>query len=192
MNRSGMTVTCLRFATACGMSPRLRLDLVLNDFVAASIAQGKITVLSDGTPWRPLIDVRDLARAIEWALVRPIEAGGRFVSVNVGSEEWNYQVKDLADAVARARPGTTVSINRQAQPDTRSYKVDFSLFKALAPGHQPEMTLERTIEGLQAGLTGMDFADTEFRSSHFMRLKILESHMEAGRLSPSLRWLDRH
>lgn len=192
MNHSGMTVTCLRFATACGMSPRLRLDLVLNDFVAASIAQGQITVLSDGTPWRPLIDVTDMARAIEWALVRPIEAGGRYLSVNVGSEEWNYQVKDLANAVARAKPGTAVSINRQAQPDTRSYKVDFSLFKALAPKHQPEMTLEKTIADLQAGLVGMGFADTEFRSSHFMRLKILESHMASGRLSPSLRWLDRH
>ena len=66
----GMTVSCLRFATACGMSDRLRLDLVLNDFVASAVASGEITVLSDGTPWRPLIDVRDMARAIEWAITR--------------------------------------------------------------------------------------------------------------------------
>ena len=65
-----MTVTCLRFATACGMSDRLRLDLVLNDFVASALATGEITVLSDGTPWRPLIDVADMARAIEWAIGR--------------------------------------------------------------------------------------------------------------------------
>jgi nucleoside-diphosphate-sugar epimerase len=192
MNQSTMTVTCLRFATACGMSDRLRLDLVLNDFVASSVAQKRITVLSDGTPWRPLIDVRDMARAIEWALVRPIEAGGPFLSLNVGSEVWNYQVKDLAHAVAKASPGTSVSINHQAQPDTRSYKVDFSLFKTLAPHHQPQITLEKSIAGLQAGLTGMGFADAEFRSSHFMRLKILESHIAAGRMSPSLRWLDRN
>ena len=72
-----MTTTCLRFATACGMSDRLRLDLVLNDFVACAVASRKITVLSDGTPWRPLIDVRDMARAIEWAIARPPEQGGR-------------------------------------------------------------------------------------------------------------------
>jgi len=192
MNHSGMTVTCLRFATACGMSDRLRLDLVLNDFVASSVAQKRITVLSDGTPWRPLIDVRDMARAIEWALVRPVESGGPFLSVNVGSELWNYQVKDLANAVAKASPGTTVSINQQAQPDTRSYKVDFSLFRSLAPQHQPQVTLENAIARLREGLTGMGFADSDFRSSHFMRLKILESHIAAGRLSPSLRWLDRN
>lgn len=191
MNHSGMTVTCLRFATACGMSDRLRLDLVLNDFVAASVAQRSITVLSDGTPWRPLIDVRDMARAIEWALVRPAEAGGPFLSINVGSEVWNYQVKDLADAVAKASPGTTVSVNRQAQPDTRSYKVDFSLFKSLAPDHQPQVTLDGSIAALRKGLIGMGFADAEFRSSHFMRLMILESHIAEGRLSPTLRWLDR-
>ena len=68
MDLNGMTITCLRFATACGMSPRLRLDLVLNDFAACALTSGEITVLSDGTPWRPLIDVRDMARAIEWAI----------------------------------------------------------------------------------------------------------------------------
>ena len=76
MDLNGMTTTCLRFATACGMSDRLRLDLVLNDFVACAVAARKITVLSDGTPWRPLIDVRDMARAIEWAITRAPDNGG--------------------------------------------------------------------------------------------------------------------
>src|SRR5262249_42031669 len=84
-NAGSMVVTCLRFATACGMSDRLRLDLVLNDFVASAIANGEITVLSDGTPWRPLIDVSDMARAIEWALGRSEEQGGRVLVVNAGS-----------------------------------------------------------------------------------------------------------
>ena len=74
-NAGEMTVTCLRFATACGMSDRLRLDLVLNDFVASALATGEITVLSDGTPWRPLIDVADMARAIEWAIGRDHRTG---------------------------------------------------------------------------------------------------------------------
>jgi UDP-glucose 4-epimerase len=192
MNDSDMVMTCLRFATACGMSDRLRLDLVLNDFVASAVASGRIVVLSDGTPWRPLIDVCDMARAIEWALTRSADAGGRLLSVNVGSEEWNYQVKDLANAVAEALPRTEVSINKHAQPDTRSYKVNFSLFKSLAPEHQPQVTLQKSIDALRNGLEGMGFHDAEFRSSHFMRLKILEGHIAAGRLSPGLRWLDRN
>ena len=191
MNDSNMVVTCLRFATACGMSDRLRLDLVLNDFVASAVASARIVVLSDGTPWRPLIDVRDMARAIEWSLTRPAEAGGRMLGINIGCEEWNYQVKDLANAVASALQGTDVSINKQAQPDTRSYKVDFSLFRSLAPNHQPQITLQKSIDVLREGLQGMGFCDPEFRSSHFMRLKILEAHIAAGRLSPGLRWLDR-
>ena len=93
MDRGGMGVTCLRFATACGMSPRLRLDLVLNDFVAGALASGEVSVLSDGTPWRPLIDVRDMARAIEWAITGGgVDAGG-FLSINAGSDDWNVQVQ---------------------------------------------------------------------------------------------------
>jgi nucleoside-diphosphate-sugar epimerase len=190
MNLAGMTATCLRFATACGMSDRLRLDLVLNDFVACAITSRKITVLSDGTPWRPLIDVRDMSRAIEWALTRSPENGGRLLAVNAGCDEWNYQVRELAYAVAEAVPGTTVSINPQAQPDTRSYRVDFSLFRELAPERQPQITLRRSIEMLRDGLSAMDFKDAEFRASPFMRLKMLEAHRNAGRLDGDLRWAE--
>ena len=108
LDLSKMTVTSLRFATACGMSDRLRLDLVLNDFVACAIAAGEITVLSDGTPWRPLIDVEDMARAISWAIVRRSEDGGKFLAVNAGRDEGNYQVRELAEAVAEQLPGTRV------------------------------------------------------------------------------------
>ena len=173
------------------MSDRLRLDLVLNDFVASAVAAKRVTILSDGTPWRPLIDVRDMARAVHWALVRPENAGGRLLSVNVGCEQWNYQVRDLAAAVADLIPGVTTTVNNQAAPDTRSYKVDFSRFAALAPDFQPQISLAQSIEMLREGLTGMGFADPEFRSSTFMRLKILESHIASGRLSTDLRWLDR-
>ena len=122
-------VTCLRFATACGSSDRLRLDLVLNDFVAGAIAAKEITVLSDGTPWRPLIHVKDMAIAMDWALRRPSHAGGTFLALNAGSNDWNYQVRDLAEAVAGIVPGVKVSINKDAPADKRSYQVDFSLYK---------------------------------------------------------------
>jgi nucleoside-diphosphate-sugar epimerase len=170
------------------MSDRLRLDLVLNDFVACAVALGEITVLSDGTPWRPLIDVRDMARAIEWAITRPAQAGGGLLVVNAGSSEWNYQVKDLAAAVAQAVPGTKVSINTAAQPDKRSYKVDFGLYQRLAPQHQPQVSLSQSIAALREGLTAMGFANRDFRNSQYMRLKVLEAHIAAGRLLPSLRW----
>lgn len=187
-NRDGMVVTCLRFATACGMSDRLRLDLVLNDFVACALVTGKITVLSDGTPWRPLIDVADMSRAIEWGITRKAENGGDFLIVNAGADEWNYQVKDLANAVAAAVPGTTVEINTAAPPDKRSYSVDFSLFRRLAPEHTPRVSLTKSIERLREGLRGMGFADAEFRNSQSMRLKVLEAHIASGRLSEDLRW----
>jgi nucleoside-diphosphate-sugar epimerase len=189
MDAAGMTVTCLRFATACGFSERLRLDLVLNDFVACALTSGRITVLSDGTPWRPLIDVADMARAIEWAVRRRPERGGRMLVVNVGSDERNHQVRDLARAVADAVPGVEVSINTAAPPDARSYRVDFGLFRDLAPEHQPRVTLGDSIAGLVEGLRGIGFADAEFRQApRLIRLNTLTALMERGVLTRDLRW----
>jgi nucleoside-diphosphate-sugar epimerase len=192
LDRGAMTVTCLRFATACGMSDRLRLDLVLNDFVACALASHEITVLSDGTPWRPLIDVKDMARAIDWAAHRPRDQGGDFLVVNVGADEWNFQVKDLAEAVAAAVPDTKVSINLAAPPDKRSYRVDFSRYRELAPGYVPQVTLPQAIAELRDGLSRMGFADRDFRNSQHIRLKVLERHIASGWLLPSLRWANGH
>jgi nucleoside-diphosphate-sugar epimerase len=181
-------VTSLRFATACGMSERLRLDLVLNDFVAGAVASKEITILSDGTPWRPLIHIKDMARAIDWAVGRNAEMGGHFLAVNTGSTEWNYQVKDLAEAVAEVIPGVNISINKNAQPDKRSYQVDFGLFKQLAPGHQPQVNLKMAIEGLRDGLEGMGFRDKDFRNSPYIRLRVLSGFRESGALNDRLEW----
>jgi nucleoside-diphosphate-sugar epimerase len=184
-------VTSLRFATACGMSERLRLDLVLNDFVAGAVAAKQITILSDGTPWRPLIHIADMARAIDWAVGRDPANGGANVAVNTGSNEWNYQVRDLANAVAKVIAGVSVSINKNAQPDKRSYQVDFSLFRKLAPNHQPKVDLESAIRGLKDGLETMGFADGNFRNSQFMRLKVLTHFRERNILNDQLRWAKR-
>ena len=184
-----MTITCLRFATACGMSDRLRLDLVLNDFVACALSRGEITVLSDGTPWRPLIDVADMARAMDWAVQRSPSEGGRFLVVNAGSNDRNYQVRDLAQAVAAALPGTTVSINSEAPVDSRSYRVDFSLFESLAGDYRPQVKLSQSISRLIDGMREMEFKDREFRQSKLMRLHVLRGHIQDRRLSESLEWL---
>jgi nucleoside-diphosphate-sugar epimerase len=181
-------VSCLRFATACGMSERLRLDLVLNDFVANALAAGQILILSDGTPWRPLIHVEDMARAIDWAISRA--TGGDFLVVNAGSNEWNYQVRALAEAVAVAIPNVKVTINKDAQPDKRSYQVDFSLFRKLAPSHQPRVNLPQAITGLKSGLKSIGFRDAEFRKSHLIRLNALSAHRAQNRLNEALEWVN--
>jgi nucleoside-diphosphate-sugar epimerase len=181
-------ITALRFATACGFSPRLRLDLVLNDFVASAVTTGKIEILSDGTPWRPLIHVKDMALAIEWAILRPIKKGGPFLAVNAGSNEWNYQVKDLAEVVQRVIPNVDMSINSEAVPDKRSYQVDFSLFRSLAPDYIPKVSLEDAVKDLYSGLESIGFSDCNFRSSNLMRLNMLKDHKKSGRLNEQLKW----
>ena len=181
-------ITSLRFSTACGWSERLRLDLVLNDFVAGAVASGEISILSDGTPWRPLIDVKDMARAIDWAISREGEGTPDFLAVNVGREQANYQVRDLATAVAAAVPGTHVSVNKDAPPDKRSYRVDFALYRKLAPGHQPAVGLDQSIRELRSGLGSMGFRDAKFRESKFMRLNILLELRKNGLLNDKLEW----
>jgi nucleoside-diphosphate-sugar epimerase len=181
-------VTCLRFPTACGMSDRLRLDLVLNDFVASAIATGRIDILSDGTPWRPLIDTNDMALAIAWALQRDGNLGGASLSINVGRNECNYQVKDLASAVAEQMPGVAININRDAAPDKRSYRVDFGRWSELAPDHLPRFSLADSIGALIAGLRRMRFSDSAFRESLHIRLRALNAHKESGLLNERLEW----
>jgi nucleoside-diphosphate-sugar epimerase len=182
------TVTCLRFSTACGMSDRLRLDLVLNDFVAGALTQKNIVVMSDGTPWRPLINVKDMARAIDWAITRGTDQGGNGLIVNVGSNEWNCQVKDLANAVAQAIPGVEVSINKNAPPDKRSYRVSYDLFKKLAPKFQPLSDIKSTIIELKEGLEQVRFSDQAYRESQYMRLNVINKFRETGVLTDNLEW----
>jgi nucleoside-diphosphate-sugar epimerase len=184
--------TSLRFSTACGMSERLRLDLVLNDFVTGAVTSKKITILSDGTPWRPLINIKDMARAIDWAIARDAGNGGPFVAVNVGSDEWNYQVKDLAYAVAEVMSDVEISINKDAQPDKRSYRVNFDLFRRLAPDYQPEVDLITTIRELKEGLESMKFRDEDFRNSRFMRLKVLTYLRSKHLLTEKLEWANKY
>lgn len=184
----GFKVTCLRFSTACGISDRLRLDLVLNDFVAAAVASRKILILSDGSPWRPLINVKDMARAIEWAIKRELKSGGNFLAVNIGSNEWNYQVRDLAGAVADVISGTEITINKDAQPDKRSYRVNFDLFQKLAPDYGPQCDLASTIHELKAGLESINFSDSNFHDSRFIRLKVLSDLRAKDLLNEQLQW----
>jgi nucleoside-diphosphate-sugar epimerase len=181
-------VTCLRYATACGFTNRLRLDLVLNDFVAGALINKEISILSDGSPWRPMINTKDMARAIEWGIIRKKEDGGNFLAVNTGCNEWNNQIKPLAEAVASMIPGAKVIINPAGGPDKRSYMVNFDLFKKLAPNHQPIHDLKNTILELKDNLIAMNFSDPHFRESNYIRLKVLSNLQTNGFINEKLEW----
>jgi len=182
-------ITCHRFATACGFSPRVRLDLVLNDFVANAMVTKEIKILSDGTPWRPLIHVNDMARAMDWSIRRDKINGGNFLIINTGSNEWNYQIKDLAFGVQDYFDDCKVSINENAEPDKRSYKVDFSLFNKLAVDFTPIVSLAEAVKGLGNGLKEFNFNDKDFRNSDLIRLNVLRGHISSKRLNSNLEWL---
>ena len=156
-------VTCLRFATACGWSERLRLDLVLNDFVAGALASHKVTVLSDGTPWRPLIHVSDMARAIEWAC-NPVRPGGGLP----GGQRRQRRLE-----LPGPRPGQCSGFRRRGDRGflqhfgaTGSQKLSGRLCKVPCPrpGHQPQVGLAEAIQGLRTGLESMGFRTPRFAS----------------------------
>jgi len=132
-----------------------------------------------------------MARAIQWAISREAGDGGNFLAVNVGSEGWNYQVKTLAEAVASQIPGIEVTVNPDAQPDKRSYKVSFDLFRKLAPNHQPQIDLIASIKELKDGLEKIAFKNENFRESHLMRLNILKQLQLRGLLNEKLEWINK-
>jgi len=181
-------ITALRFATACGFSPRLRLDLVLNDFVVSGFLNKKIEILSDGSPLRPLIHVKDMALAIEWASIRKSQQGGMFLVVNAGANKWNYQIKELAEKVRDILGNIELSINTNAAIDTRSYKVDFSLFNGLAPEFTPKMTIDEAVKDLLEGIKSINFHDKNFRNSKYIRLSTLTNLIEMKMIDNNLKW----
>ena len=179
-------LTFLRFATACGASDRLRLDLVLNDFVACAHSYNLITILSNGTPWRPIIDVQDMSKAIAWALTKSFSSSP--LSINIGSNEWNFTVKQLAQIVSKCIPNTDIEINSDAPPDNRSYKVNFDLYKELAPDFYPLRNIEETIEDLIDCVSRINLPENNMRSSSYIRLNHLRTLLSAGQINPLLRW----
>jgi nucleoside-diphosphate-sugar epimerase len=183
------SITCLRFATACGASPRLRLDLVLNDFVASALFKKKIEILSDGTPWRPLIDVDDMCKAIAWGIDRDNILSEPHLVVNVGSDEWNYTILDIACAVESVIKNIEIKINKDAAPDKRSYKVDFSFYKSLAPLNYPHKSITNTITEVANSIQKSNFFEEDFRSSHLIRLNTLNYLRDNKKIDSDINWI---
>ncbi|EFG10724.1 Putative epimerase/dehydratase [Streptomyces clavuligerus] len=180
------TPVFLRNATAFGHSPRLRADIVLNNLVGHALLTGEVLVLSDGTPWRPLVHAADIARAFAAALTAPREAvHGR--AFNIGSETNNVTVAEIAAQVAEAVTGSRVRITGETGADPRSYRVDFSRFRAAIPGFDCAWTVKRgALELADAyrahGLTREDF------ERRFTRLAVLRTAADTGAVDDTLRW----
>lgn len=172
---SGFSPVFLRNATAFGWSPRLRADIVLNNLVATAALTGRVRVLSDGTPWRPLVHAQDIAAAFAHALVAPVDRI-HCAAFNVGTESNNVTVAQIADAVAAVVPGAHVEITGESGPDPRSYRVDFSAVRRAFDGYAPRWSVaggaaELYRNYLRFGLTDDDFTHRFTRLAHLRRLQ---------------------
>lgn len=176
----------LRNATVYGVSPRLRFDLVVNNLTAWAVATGAIRMTSDGTPWRPLVHVEDVASAVVATLEAPREAV-HDTAFNVGREGENYQVRDVARLVGEVVPGCAVSFADGASPDTRSYRVSFARIAERLPAWQPRWTVREGIEQLYAALATRALAPDVFEGPAFSRIAHLRARLAEGSVRPDLR-----
>lgn len=178
-------VGLMRNSTVYGYSPKFRDDLVVNNLVTSALALGKIRVLSDGSPWRPLIDVRDLARAFALFLeTDPKKINGEVI--NIGFTDSNYRVKDLVSKVKEELPHCDIEYTNEHGADTRSYKVDFSKFNRLFPDFKQEWSLSRSIHDLVVNLRKQNYGQKEFSSKKYTRLNVLKNLIETGKLTKKL------
>ncbi len=179
--------TFLRFATAYGVSPRLRLDIVLNNLVGSAVASGAVRLQSDGTAWRPLIHVEDMARACVAALEAPREVvhGEAF---NTGDPGANYLVRDLAMIVADVVEGAEVTFADGAGADPRSYKVDFSKIADVLPAFRCRWDARRAADALAGAYRAAGMDEALFSGGRFTRLARLRALLEEGALEQDLRW----
>jgi nucleoside-diphosphate-sugar epimerase len=177
----------LRNATACGVSPRLRLDLVLNDLVGWAVTTGAVRLLSDGSPWRPLVHVEDIGRAFLAALEAPREAI-HDQAFNVGRTDQNFRIRELAEIVAEVVPGCEVEVAEGAGPDQRTYRVDFGKIERELPAFRPRWTVREAARELYEAYRGGGLTRAAFEGPDFRRLAHIRGLLEAGRIGTDLRW----
>lgn len=183
----GFTPTYLRNATAYGFSPRLRGDVVVNNLVGVACATGEVLIQSDGTPWRPLVHVEDIARAFLAVLEAPAEIVHN-QAFNVGRSEENYQIKDLADMVREVVPGCRVRYAEGGGPDPRCYRVDCGKIAAALPSFRPQWTVRKGMEELYAAFKRYGLTQDEWEGPRYMRIRQIQKLRGEGRLDGGLRW----
>ena len=177
----------MRNATAHGASPRLRLDIVLNNLVGWAVTTGSVKIMSDGTPWRPLVHVQDIARATATLLDAPRELV-HAKAYNIGGADENYQVRELAEIVRETVPGCTVEYAGTGDPDPRSYRVDFGAFARAFPEFRFEWDARSGAAELHDVYRRSMLTFDDFESDRFVRLRRLQRLLAGGRLDVRLRW----
>ena len=183
---SGFSPVSLRNATAYGVSPRLRLDVVLNNLVGWAFTTGRIRLLSDGSSWRPIVHVRDIGRAVLGVLAAPRELV-HDRAYNVGATAENYRIRELAGLVHEVLPECDLEFAEGASPDPRSYRVDFGRFEATFPEHRAEWTAREGTRELAEAYRRVGLTWEDFDGPRYTRLKRLRALLDAGELDGSLR-----
>ena len=179
--------TYLRNATAYGLSPRLRVDVVVNNLVGFARTTGKVLIQSDGTPWRPLVHVEDIAIAF----LSVLDAPGQLVhdeAFNVGSSEENYRIWEVAEIVEDVVPDARATFAAEGGPDKRSYQVDCSKIARVLATFEPRWTVRRGVEQLSEAYERNDLSFEQFTGTRYLRINRVRELQESGRLDDDLRW----
>lgn len=179
--------TFLRNATAYGVSPRMRFDLVLNNLVAWACSTGRIYIKSDGTPWRPIVHIEDIARAFLATLTAPPESVHNR-AFNVGRSDENYRIRELAEIVRATVPGCRIEYAPDAGPDTRCYRVDFSRIRAALPGFRPQWDARAGARQLYDAYRRIGVTLADFEGPRYKRIDHIQRLIASGALGGDLRW----
>ena len=179
--------TYLRNATAYGISPRLRLDLVLNDFVASALTTGRVYIKSDGTPWRPIVHIRDITAAILSVLEAPQEAIHN-ATFNVGQTAENYRIGELAEIVAEIVPGCRIEYAPDGGPDKRCYRVNCDKIQTVLPTFRPQWTARKGAQELYDAYRAAGLAYEDLEGGCYFRIRTIQRLLQSGQLDASLRW----
>lgn len=180
--------TYLRSATAYGFSPRLREDVVVNNLTGSAVATRKVHIESDGTPWRPLVHVRDLCLAFRAALEAPRELVHN-EAFNVGRTTENYRVREVAEMVEAAVPGSTVTYAEGGGPDPRCYRVDCGKLESTLPAYKPQWTVAKGVAELVAAFERLGFTADDFNGDRYFRIRRIQKLQREGLLDESMRWI---
>jgi nucleoside-diphosphate-sugar epimerase len=178
----------MRNATAYGVSPRLRGDLVVNNLVGWAVTTGRVFIKSDGTPWRPLVHILDISDAFVAALRAPRERIHN-EAFNVGLEGENYRIRDVASIVERAVSGSRVEYAEGAGPDPRCYRVSFAKIAKALPEFRPQWTVERGVVELRDAFQRLALTQSDLEGDRYLRIRRIRALLDAGKLDSDLRWI---
>lgn len=191
LSNTNFIVICMRPSTVFGASPKLRCDIVFNNLVACAYTTGKIEIKSDGTPWRPVVHIKDVCSAYIAALEAP-ETLIANQSFNVGIKEGNYTIRDLAEAAQRSVPGCSLIFTGEHGKDARTYRVSFKkILSILKDYYKPQWSLDKGGKELVRFFKSVNFTEEDFRGKKCNRLSQLKYLLEQKKIDKNLNWIKR-